>query len=355
MDSIKVNNAFLKAQWDLVIQQSDFSLRTIADMIKNKSIDVSPSFQRRDRWDTKRQSALIESFILNVPVPPIYLSEDDYWSYSVIDWKQRITAIEHFLSDGFKLSSLKKIPDLNWLTFSKLPSNIQNALTVRPYIRVVTLLRQSDPDLKFEVFLRLNTGWEPLNPQEVRNVAYDWTLNKLLFELSENEILKERLKIVNKSSTAYRNMTDLEHILRFFTLFDRWEKIWNMLSEEMDEYMLKNQHLEVSEIESLSSLFKLTIETCKNLWWDHVFHRPDRRWWRWQLISPLYDAEMVAVAKLITENKNLRLLSQDVVLERTRFLFENEDFFKSVTRATNNPSNINYRISQMYEMLNEQL
>jgi uncharacterized protein with ParB-like and HNH nuclease domain len=91
---------FSKAQDSLVTQQSDFSLSAIFDMVRNSSIDISPHYQRRDRWTAEKQSALIESFMINVPVPPIYLSEDDYGVYTVIDGKQRITAIHDFL-DAF--------------------------------------------------------------------------------------------------------------------------------------------------------------------------------------------------------------------------------------------------------------
>ena len=99
---------FKDAQNSLVIQQSDFSLAAINEMVERETIDVRPLYQRRDRWSVEKQSALIESFLLNVPVPPVYLSEDEYGLYSVIDGKQRITAICDFLKGGFKLKHLKK-------------------------------------------------------------------------------------------------------------------------------------------------------------------------------------------------------------------------------------------------------
>lgn len=91
-----------------------------------------------------------------------------------------------------KLKGLKKFPELDGLAYSQLPTPLQNALTVRPYIRVTTLLKQSDSRLKYEVFLRLNTGGDKLKAQEIRNVAFSGPLNDLLFELSENQILKRQ-------------------------------------------------------------------------------------------------------------------------------------------------------------------
>lgn len=353
-DNIAIKK-FMNAQESLVVQQSDFSLKTISEMVENGAIDIAPHYQRRDRWNLSKQSSLIESFILNVPVPPVYLSEDDYGTYSVIDGKQRITSIKNFLNNEFKLKDLQRFPELNGLYFSELPQKIKNALSVRPYLRIVTLLRQSDPSLKFEVFLRLNTGGEHLKPQEIRNVAYHGSLNNLLFELSENEILRRRLKITDANSNAFRNMEDLEHILRFFTLFENWQQIGNVLSVEMDKYMADNQKANDQKILALRNLFNETITVCDILWRDKVFNKPIAGGWREQLISPLYDAEMVAVALLLNENRinRIRDRHEEIVLG-TKNLFENDPVFnKAVSQATNNPSNIQIRIGKMYDLLND--
>ena len=186
MNEKEIIERFKLAQDSLVIQQSDFSLSAIFQMVSDQAVNISPHYQRRDRWSQEKESALIESFLLNVPVPPIYLSEDEYGQYSVIDGKQRITSICDFLSGKLKLQKLKKFPELDNLYFKELPSPLRNALTVRPYIRVTTLLKQSNESLKYEVFLRLNTGGELLLPQEIRNVAYSGPFNDLLFILAEN-------------------------------------------------------------------------------------------------------------------------------------------------------------------------
>ena len=93
----EITKIFEKAQNRLVFQSSDLSFESIANMVEAGAIDIEPKYQRRERWDVKKQSALIESFVLNVPIPPIYLAEDEYGRYSVIDGKQRITAIYKFI------------------------------------------------------------------------------------------------------------------------------------------------------------------------------------------------------------------------------------------------------------------
>jgi uncharacterized protein with ParB-like and HNH nuclease domain len=85
----EIERTFENSQNDLVLQASDFSLQGLKEMVDSETIDLSPRYQRRERWDPERQSQLIESFLLNVPVPPIYLAEEEYGVYSIIDGKQR--------------------------------------------------------------------------------------------------------------------------------------------------------------------------------------------------------------------------------------------------------------------------
>lgn len=221
---VDVLRRFEKAQDALVLQASDLSLETVASMVESTAIDVRPQFQRRERWDGSKQSALIESFLLNIPVPPVYLAEDDFGRYSVIDGKQRLTAIHDFMRGRLNLTMLERFNELNGYSFQQLPPSLQNALLVRPYIRAVTLLRQSDPATKYEVFHRLNSGGEPLNAQEIRNVIYRGPFNDLLVGLSEQPFLRKQLKIRDTRSPAYRAMTDVEYVLRYFTLRATWEQ-----------------------------------------------------------------------------------------------------------------------------------
>ncbi|WP_299178933.1 DUF262 domain-containing protein [uncultured Neptuniibacter sp.] len=345
----EILDKFARAQESLVTQQSDFSLSAIAEMVRFESIDITPHYQRRDRWHIEKQSALIESFLLNIPVPPVYLSEDEYGTYTVIDGKQRITAIYEFLSGRFKLKDLKEVPELNGFTFEQLPAQLKRALSIRPFMRVITLLKQSDPELKYEVFLRLNTGGEKLKAQEIRNVAFAGPLNDLLFELSENEFLKSKLKITSNKSAAYRSMDDLELVLRFFTIHSRWENFGKKISVAMDDFMAEYQDKKVNE---LRELFQYSIEGCQKLWGDFSFQKPLNNGWREQLIAPLFDAQMVAVSLIDPARIQELDGAQDAILSATRDLYENDpEFHKAVTQATGDTLAIRNRVSKLKDML----
>jgi len=320
-------------------------------MAEAGSIDLEPHYQRRDRWKREKQSALIESFILNVPVPPVYLSEDDFGKYSVIDGKQRITTIRNFLSGKLKLTGLKKFQELENHTFTQLPKEIQNALSVRPYLRVITLLKQTDPQLKYEVFLRLNTGGERLLPQEIRNVAFSGSLNDLLFKLSVSDFLHERMKIKDESAVAFVKMEDVEHVLRFFTIEHRWQSIGKILSEEMDDFMAGHRFASGGQIEKLENKFKFCLRACKEIFQDKAFYKPQGDSWRSQFISPMYDAQMVACAQF-SDSEIARLVSRrdEVLMQFSKEYQSDSEFQKSVSQSTNNPGSIRKRISSVCDV-----
>lgn len=343
---------FEDAQNSLVLQSSDLSLETISKMVDSGAIDVSPQYQRRDRWELKAQAELIESFLLNVPVPPVYLAEDDFGTYTVIDGKQRITSINRFLRDKFILDNLTGFPQVNKLKFSALPKPLQNALSIRPYLRVVTLLKQTDSELKYEVFTRLNTGGKPLLPQEIRNALYRGAFNDLLFELGEEKFLREQLKINTKKESAFKEMQDVEMVLRFFTYRESWKTFSGDIRKSMDDFMKNQMKPKKATITAFRDEFKDTLERCKKLWGDNAFKRHTDSGFRSQFLAAIYDAQMIAAHNLSTPKFNKLCTKQNLVITETINLFKDKKFEESVRSSTNTPVRVRYRISKIIDMLN---
>ncbi|WP_156647793.1 DUF262 domain-containing protein [Methylobacterium sp. Leaf87] len=237
----EIERRFEQSQNDLVLQTSDFSLQGLKEMVDSDIIDLSPKYQRRESWEAERQSELIESFLLNVPVPPIYLAEEEYGVYSIIDGKQRISAVSDYLNNAFAIKGLTEFPELNGARFRDLPKALQSALRVRPYLRVITLLKQSHPRLKYEVFIRLNRGGIRLNNQEIRNVSFRGNANDAIYTAGENVLLRSALKIDGPKSAAFQQMQDAEYVLRFLTLRQSWENFSGSLSQSMDEFMMTHR------------------------------------------------------------------------------------------------------------------
>lgn len=342
---------FNEAQDRLVLQAADLSLEAISKMVEKKSIDIAPQFQRRDRWPIEKQSALIESFLLNVPVPPVYLMEDDYGTYSVIDGKQRITAINMFMENRILLQGLEEFKGLEGRNFSELPRQLKNALEVRPYVRVVTLLRQSAKELKFEVFTRLNRGGEPLNAQEIRNVIYRGPLNDLIYEKSNLSFLRHQLKIRNDSSPAYREMADAELVLRFFAIRKSWEDFSGDYRRSMDDFMEASRDLKASEIRLLGNRFDRALHACEEIFGVHAFQRAEAGNWRNQMMTGLYDAQMIAADQLSDQELARAITKKSQILTGMKQLFDDPEFEEAVRRATNTPSRLQYRINKTTTLL----
>ena len=348
----EIEKLFSKAQDRLVLQASDLSLETIANMVESEAIDLEPQFQRRQRWDKTQQSSLIESFLLNVPVPPVYLAEDDYGNYSVIDGKQRITSIHTFMKNELKLTGLEAFDLIEGFLFEDIPAPLQNALRVRPYLRVITLLRQSDPELKYEVFSRLNKGGEQLEPQEIRNVAYRGDLNDMIYELAENDFLRKQLKIRNEKSPAYQKMADAEMVLRFLMLREEWDNFSGSYRQSMDDFMLEHRNDTTEQLGGYRESFEGSLEACEEIWRHRAFKRPEGGGWRNQMLTGMYDAQMIACARSSDDVILQAIDKSSEVIAMTRSLFEqDEDFEMAVRRATNTPQRVEYRIEKIYELL----
>lgn len=341
---------FKSAQERLVTQGSDLSLGSISDMVVSNAIDLSPHYQRRERWNSSTQSALIESFLLNVPVPPVYLAEDDFGKYSIVDGKQRISTITRFLTDKLKLVGLEELTELEGRTFSSLPLELQNTLRVRPFIRVITLLKQSDPKLKYEVFTRLNRGGESMTPQEIRNAAFHGPLNTAIYRIAEDsEFLRLQLKIRSDKSNAYRKMQDAEYVLRFLALRQSWNAFSGDLQGVMNLYMQKNRAKEDEFVSGEITAFEDSLRICEALWGEAAFKRPTDSGWRDQFLSGMYDAQMLAVYQLRNSDRIAcgyeEMLGRRVsMLSATRALFEDASFEEAVRQATNTPSRVQRRV-----------
>ena len=349
----EIAKRFEEAQLSLVLQSSDLSLDSVSGMVTSGAIDVKPEFQRRERWSQTQSSALIESFLLNIPVPPVYLAEEEFGRYSVIDGKQRITSINQFMTDTLALTNLARFEEIEGLRFSELPSELANALRVRPYIRVVTLLRQSDPETKYEVFHRLNSGGEVLNAQEIRNVLFRGPLNDLFLKLASNTFLRNRLKITSARSSAYKTMQDVEYVLRFFTIEAYWQEFNGDFRKSMNWYMGEHRNPGDRFLQAKEQQFTRAITACEQIFAGNAFRRFERGQWRNQTLSALYDAQMVAVSTFSPAELSAMVANRTHLMARYKTLFDDDNFNTAIRTGTNTPGRLIYRINQTIECLAE--
>ena len=197
----------------LITQPYDFSVRNIIDQINDKSLDVQPPFQRGYVWDNTRASSLIESLLINIPIPVCYFAEEETGKFTVIDGHQRLYSIWRYVSDLFPLQGLRTLTEFNGKEIKDLNEREQRLITGRS-IRCIVITQESHPEIRFEVFQRLNTGAIPATDQEIRNAIYRGDFNNLIKSLA---LSKDWLNVLGKKKLDKR-MRDEELILRFFAV-----------------------------------------------------------------------------------------------------------------------------------------
>ena len=235
-------------------------------------MEIRPFYQRRRRWEPERQSRLIESFIMNIPVPPLFVFEADFARYEVMDGQQRITAIKEFFANNLELVGLEQWPELNGCTYATLPSEIRKGIERRSISYIVLLKESAETSeeqvlLRQMVFERLNTGGIELSQQEVRNCLFQGPFNEMLFKLARNDRFRTAWNLPrynpeeesNPSSALLANaffskMTDIETIVRFFAL-RHVEHYQRGMQGFLDLYMVRARNFTVKDLEFLENLF----------------------------------------------------------------------------------------------------
>ena len=211
-------NLILKPNFDpeqIRVDPKNFSVLDVVRFIEKGRIDLSPDFQRYFVWkDTVKQSRLIESLLLRIPLPVFYLSEDNDGLYQVVDGLQRLTTIQLFYSNNLKLKGLEYLEDCKDLYFSDLKLKYKNRLEDTQL--TFNIISSTTPvSVKFEIFKRINEGGKPLNRQEIRNSMAKSEVREFIKKLT----LSEEFKLATDNSIKPIRMEDQELILRYVAFY----------------------------------------------------------------------------------------------------------------------------------------
>lgn len=306
---------YAQSQLRVVRETRDYQLDYIQHALQpgRELINIAPSYQRRLRWDIRKRSLLIESFLLNIPVPPIFLFEEDYNVFEVIDGRQRLDTIRSFLANDFALRGLEYWPELDRLRFNELPKILRSGLLRRGLQAVVLLAETRDSaeegiDVRRVLFDRLNTGGEKLNPQELRNALYPGRLNQTLISLARSDLFTEAWGIPPFTEAEleeppaelianplYSKLADAELVLRVFALKDAIDHDRRgSLRTILDRYMAENVDIPEAQCALMEKQFLDSLEWVMNAFEESAFRLPTGR-----LSRPLYDALMIAHMQLM--------------------------------------------------------
>jgi hypothetical protein len=368
-----INAKYAKRELRIVTESNREQLPNFFEALKRPGwMELRPFYQRRPRWEKVRQSKLIESFIMNVPVPPLFVYESDLAKYEVMDGQQRITAILDFYTNKLTLEGLEQWPELNGRIYDTLPSEIKKGLDRRS-VSYIVLLKESAPTsedealLRQEVFERLNTGGVSLSHQEVRNALYQGRFNSLLLELVKNEIFRRVWSLPPYSESAealraeelvtnrtYVLMRDVEIVLRFFALRHVGQYQRGMKGF-LDLYMVRTRSFTEEDIGHLKRLFEQTIEVGSAVYEDILARPWDtlRKAWAPRAQVAFADAVMVGISRHLDHADQL-IANRKRMVEATANLFEQHPP-GTFTGRGNTKKDVQDRIQLYDEMVQQQI
>lgn len=332
----------------------DPEIDSLHNKAKRGKLILQPDFQRQYVWDAAKASKLIESAILSVPLPIIYLSEEKDGREYVIDGQQRLTSFFCFIDgqfpDGkpFKLSGLNVCTELNGKKFSELPEDTQDK--VRCYVvRTITFKKESSEDIKFEIFERLNTGSVQLNDQELRNCLYRGKFNAALKEMAEDP----DFMYICGFKAPDKRMKDKELVLRFCAFYHKTylnykAPIRNFLNIEAQE----KRSISDKDLSELRSAFKNSCQIIKSIFDRNAFRRfykgkdgqPNGFWETKKFNTSLFDILMYsfAVADKSKVYQNLDSIREALIVLMT----EDQEFVESIELSTSSVQAVRSRFDK---------
>lgn len=259
----------------------DLSFNELLDMYKSDELIIDPDYQRLFRWSIGQQSRFIETLLLEMPVPPIFVIEKEEGIYELIDGLQRISTYLHFRGEHpdytnddnndakakfLQLAECDICENLNGLTYQEIPKTLEIRLK-RSFIRVEVLRKESDSRLRYHMFKRLNTGGSKLSDQEIRNCTIrllSSTFNNFLINCSEDKNFKSCILNINQEKIDQKY--DQELVLRFFAMKNMRDKylhdVSGFLTECMEYFSIESNNFDyVKEKDIFQKTFKILSNT----------------------------------------------------------------------------------------------
>lgn len=320
----------------------DVTIKQLLDMYAAGDMVIPPEYQRQFVWGEERQSQLIESAFLGIPIPSLFMATNPDSTWEVVDGVQRISTLARFVGTqqlldvvgketALTISGVEKLTDMIDLQFSDLPGPMQLMFTTRP-IRVTVLNDKSDMSVRFDLFERLNTGGISLTDQEIRNCVYRGQFNDDLKNRASDVHFQSVIKL---KPSDEKNGTKEEFVLRFFAFLDNYQNFDHSVKDFLNGYMKDRLQNQLSAAER--SLFRKTFAFLAQELPDGII-RGSRK------ITPinLFEAASVGVALCIRNKIPMRTGVLPDILNSPELKL-------STTGATNSRRRVTERIEYVFK------
>jgi len=281
----------------------DVSFGELISMYERNEIVIKPAFQRYFRWEQEQKTRFIESILLGIPIPPIFVAEDADGVWELVDGLQRVSTVLSFFGilriedDGIKseknnwvLTEGERVHALEGFTYETIPNQFRLNIK-RATCRVEILRWNSNYDMRFELFNRLNTGGSPLTEQEIRNCIYrdiSSKFNDFLKEIADNA---DFCTLIDLSHEQYEQLYDEELALRFISLYQNLENVKTSIAQHMTAFMKSALEKEDFDYARYKKFFAEVFALLKPLGRD-IFRQKDG-----QFATALYDVITIGVGE----------------------------------------------------------
>lgn len=358
----------------------DISFGELINLYKNNELIIRPEYQRLFRWSEAQKTALIESILLSIPIPPIFVAEDKNGVWELVDGLQRVSTFISFFGElkgsgwtidyqedidrsgveeeeeideesGEETGERKTInkwtlqegglvKSLQGFNVDNLPTNLKINLK-RAVCRVEILRGESSTSMKYELFKRLNSGGSKLTPQEIRNAIYRGVnprLNELLLKVSQSKVFKSLTQL---SSGKLNELYDQELVLRFFAFYKNAENVNENMEKFLNDFMERTVQNANFDYDVYESLIMRVLELIDQIEDNKIF-RNERN-----LFVPAYfEGILIGVAQ------NIETYAEDLELLKSKItqLKSDKDFKRYSGTASNSRSRIRNRLKRVDEI-----
>jgi len=334
------------------IEPKYLTIGQLADRIEHNELDLSPDFQRKFVWKEKAQSRLIESMFLRIPLPAFYMDATDDDKWLVVDGSQRLNTVKRFLLDKeLRLCELEFLKEYNGKLFDELPRNLQRRIK-ETQVTLYLIQKGTPPDVKFNIFRRINTGGLPLSPQEIRHALNQGEATKLLAKLAQS------VPFQNITGGKDERMEGQEMILRFFA-FTLISYNDYTDSEDFDEFlrqmMQKLNKLSEDERKKLEQRFLKAMKAAYDILGKDAFRKKYTHNQRrlYPINKALFEAWAVNLGQLNERQIELIVHEREKVIDKFIELMNDREFDSAISQGTGVTKKVRYRFSGIEKLIKE--
>ncbi|MEH0422824.1 DUF262 domain-containing protein [Streptomyces sp. B21-083] len=332
----------------------------VVQRLKRGLIDLQPDFQRKSGiWNERAQSRLIESLLLRIALPTLYVAEENDESWSVVDGVQRLTTIVRFVKpevaglDPLRLGDLEYLTQYDGSRFEDLPGRMQTRI-LETELSVLLIRRGTPEEARFNIFARINTGGQPLTRQELRHALIPGTARVFLAELAESGFF---LQATGYSVNPAR-MAERELCLRFLAFAMTPPERY--VTQDFDGFLRGTMHdinaLPDEALTNLARTFYRAMRACRLIFGDHAFRKQfSGTTRRYPINKALFEVQAVTVARCTADE--LRTLCDRAPILEKKFqkLMDDITFYDSISSGTSDADKVNYRFQSMKDLFREVL